>query len=152
MRKKLFIIAGLVMTMLAMAACAPAVEAVEEEAVPMEAAEAALTLSGAVEMSWSVNDLAAMDQIEADYTNKDGETTTYSGVAISDLLAAAGVEDYTMLTLVASDEYAAEVAAEDFDSCANCLVAVQDDGSLRSVMPDMSSKVQVKDLVEIQVQ
>lgn len=151
MRKKLFIIAGLVLTIMAMAACTPTVEVAEEEVI-VEDAEPALALTGAVELSWTVDDLAALDQIEADYTNKDGEISTFSGVAISDLLAAAGVEEYTMITLVASDDYAAEVPAEDFTACANCLVAVQDDGTLRSVMPDMSSKVQVKGLVEIQVQ
>ncbi len=151
MRKKAFIFTGLLLAVLAMAACAPAAAVVEEEAAPVEAA-AALTLSGAADMSWTVDDLAALTQIEADYTNKDGETTTYSGVAINDLLAAAGVEEYEMATLVAVDEYSAEVTAEELSACANCLVAVSDDGTLRSVMPDMSSKVQVKGLVEIQVQ
>ena len=102
-------------------------------------------------MSWTASDLEAMTQVEAEYTNKDGETTTFNGVAFSDLFADAGVSDYTSVTLVASDGYEAEVTADELSACANCLVAV-DDGSFRSVMPDMSSKLQVKGLVEIKVQ
>jgi hypothetical protein len=153
MSKKLLRLSGLFLVVLAMAACAaPAAEAVEESAPAAEAAdEAVLALSGAAEMSWTADDLGAMTQTEADYTNKDGETTTYSGVAFSELFAAAGVEDYASVTMVASDGYEAEVTADELSACANCLVAV-DDGSFRSVMPDLSSKLQVKGLVEIKVQ
>lgn len=151
MRNRVFLIIGLVLTAVVMTACSFAVETASEETA-VEIVESALTLSGAAEMSWTVDDLAGLDQTEADYTNKDGETTTYSGVAINDLLTAAGVSEYTTVTLVAADEYAAVVAAEELSACANCLVAVQEDGSLRSVMHDMSGKLQVKDLVEIQVQ
>ena len=152
MKKKIFVIASLILSVLLMAACATEAAVVEEEAAPAEAAGAGLSMTGAAEMNWSVDDLAAMTQIDADYTGKDGETTTYTGVAINDLLAAAGVEEYTAINMVASDDYAAEVTFDELSACATCLIAVEDDGSMRSVMPDMSGKLNVKNLVEIQVQ
>lgn len=151
MSKKILKVTGLILVVLAMAACAaPAAEAVEESA-PAAADEAALAMTGAAEMSWTADDLGALTQVDADYTNKDGETTTFSGVSFSDLFAAAGVEDYASVILVASDGYEAEITADELSACANCIVAV-DNGSFRSVMPDMASKLQVKGLVEIKVQ
>lgn len=152
MTKKYFAVTGLILTVLMMAACSPAAEVVEESAPAEAASDAGLVLTGTAEMAWSTADLEAMTQVEADYTNKDGETTTYSGVAFSELLSAAGVAEYTTITLVAADGYSAEVSADELTVCANCLVSVDDDGSFRSIMPDMASKVQVKGLVEVQVQ
>lgn len=150
--KKVFVVAGLILSVMIMAACGSTTEVVEESAVEVEASAAALTLSGAANMTWSVADLEGMVQTEAEYTNKDGETSTFGGVAFSELFSAAGVGDYASVTLIASDDYAAEVSADELSACATCLVSVQDDGTLRAVMPDMSSKVQVKGLVEISVQ
>lgn len=152
MSKKIFITTGLILAVLIMAACGPSTAEAVEESAPVEASASGLTLTGSASMTWSADDLAAMPQIEADYTNKDGETSTYSGVAFSELFAAAGVSEYTMVTLVASDGYTAELTFDELSNCPNCLVTVQDDGTFRSVMPDMASKLQVKGLSEIQVQ
>ena len=146
MKKKGFLI-SLLIAGLMLAACATQ-EAVVEEVV----AEPVLTLSGAAEASWTADDLNAMTMVDAEYTNKDGETSTFTGVSILDLLAAAGVSDYTTVSLVASDGYSADVAAEELAACSTCIIAFDDDGTLRSVLPDFSSKAQVKDLVEIVVQ
>ena len=152
MKKRLIVIAGLILSVMLVTACAAETAVVEEEAAPAEAAGATLTMTGAAEMSWTVDDLAAMTQTDADYTDKEGVTTTFTGVAFSDLLAAAGVEDYATVTMVASDDYAADVTFDELSTCPTCLVAVDEDGSLRSVMPDLSGKLNVKNLVEIQVQ
>ena len=97
-----------------------------------------------------MEDLQGLPATEAEYTNKDGETTMYTGVAISALLAEVGIDSFNSLILVAADGYTAEVTADELAGCSNCIAAF-DDGSLRSVMPDLSSKLQVKDLVEIQI-
>jgi hypothetical protein len=39
---------------------------------------------------------------------------------------------------------------EDALACTDCIVAI-DNGSLRMVMPELSSKLQVKDVIEISV-
>ncbi len=121
-----------------------------ESCVPK--AEPVLKMTGLAEKSWTLNELKAMPSTNTDYTNKDGETTTYSGVIFTLLFEAAGVSEYSAITLVAADEYAVEVTKDELDECPTCIVAIQEDGSLRSVMPDFSGKQQVKDLVEIQVE
>jgi hypothetical protein len=148
MKKSMFKIAGFIIMAALVVSCAPqAAPAAAEPAM----AEAALKLTGpATEVSWTMEDLQAMPSTETEYTNKDGETTTYTGVAISALLSEAGVESFAGLTFVASDGYTAEVTADELTACPSCIVAF-DDGTLRTVMPDLSGKLQVKDLVEIQV-
>jgi hypothetical protein len=151
MSKRIIATTVLALSVLVMAACATAAPAeVAEEAAPAEAA-AGLTLSGVASMTWSAEDLAAMPQTEADYTDKEGATTTFSGVSFSELLTAAGVTDYASVTMVAADGYSAEVTADELSACANCIVAVDEDGSFRSVMPDLGGKLNVKGLVELQV-
>ena len=148
MKKNIFTITGSTLLAALIVSCAP--QAAPATAEPA-AAEVALTLSGpATQVSWSMEDLQGLETIETDYTNKDGETTTYTGVAFSTLLAEAGIDSFTSLTLVAADEYIADVTAEELASCPDCIVAFDDD-SLRSVMPDLSSKLNVKDLVEIRI-
>jgi len=119
-----------------------------------EPADAALKITGSVstEMSWTEAELQAMGAVEAEYTGKDGVAQTYSGPALGALLDEAGVSDgATALVMVAADDYAAEVALADLEGCDSCIVALQDGGGLRSVLPGMSGKAQVRDLVEIQV-
>ncbi|MBC8448993.1 MAG: hypothetical protein H8D78_14700 [Chloroflexi bacterium] len=51
-----------------------------------------------------------MDTISADYTDKSGETTTYIGVAVNDLLGKAGPkDDATAVIFVADDGYTSEL-------------------------------------------
>lgn len=148
MKKSINKIAGLILVAVLVVSCAPQAA---PNAVEPVSAEAALTLSGpATGVSWSMEDLQGLPATKTEYTNKDGETTTYTGVAISALLAEVGIETFKSLTLIAADGYTAEVTADELAGSPNCIVAF-DEGSLRSVMPDLSSKLQVKDLVEIQI-
>ena len=149
MNKKFLLISVLVAGLMLSACATKGAEIATEEPV---AAEPALTLSGAAEASWTADDLNAMTLVDVDYTNSDEETTTYSGVLISDLLVAAGVTDYTKLTLIASDEYTAEVTADELAACTNCIVAFDADGSLRAVMPDLDGSQNVTNLVGITVE
>ena len=151
--KKVFVIAGLILSVIVLASCGSTTEVVvDDSAVEAETSEAVLTLSGAADMTWSTADLEGMTQTEAEYTNKDGETSTYSGVALCGLISEAGISDFTTATLIAFDGYEAEITSDELSNCDTCIVAVEDDGSLRAVMPDMSSKLQVKGLSEISVQ
>ncbi|MGV8026595.1 MAG: hypothetical protein AB2L18_08565 [Anaerolineaceae bacterium] len=150
MNKKIILISVLVASLLLSACATQTAEAAPEAEVVV--AEPALTLSGAMEAAWTADELKAMTMVDADYTNKDGETTKFSGVPIVDLLTAAGVTDYATITLVASDGFSADVTKDELAACANCIVAFDDDGSLRSVMPGLASKQNVKGLVEISVQ
>jgi len=117
-------------------------------------AESAFKVTGMVdaEKAWTLAELEAMDTLEANYTNKDDETTTYTGVAISALLDAAGVgAGAAGITLVADDGYSADVTLEEIAGCADCIIGFRDDGGLMSVLPGFPGKVQVKGVIEMQV-
>lgn len=150
MKNKILLTASLAITgMIVLGACAPAATPAE---APAAEAEAVLTLSGpATEISYTEEDLMGMAMTETEYTNKDGETTIYEGVAFADLLSEAGVNEFSSLTLTAVDDYSADVTAEELSGCSGCIVAFQEDGGLRAVMPDFSGKLQVKDLVSITI-
>lgn len=115
---------------------------------------AALKITGSVdkEIGWTEEQIRAMDTIEAESTNKKGETSTYTGVPINTLLEKAGVKtSATIIVFVADDDYTAEVALAEVQGCANCIVSFRNEGGFRIVMPDFPSSLQVKGVIEIQV-
>jgi hypothetical protein len=116
---------------------------------------AALKITGKVdkEIGWTEENVRAMDAIEVESTNKDGETSTYTGVDINKLLEMAGLQsDASTLVYVADDGYSAEVALADVQGCDDCIVSFRNQGGFSIVMPDFPSNVQVKGVVEIKVQ
>jgi hypothetical protein len=117
-------------------------------------ADVALKITGNVEqeMAWTEDEVRAMDAIEAEYTNKEGETATYTGVPINALLDKAGVKDgATAVVFVADDDYTAEATLAEVQGCADCIVSFRDEGGFSTVMPGFSGKLQVKGVIEIQV-
>jgi DMSO/TMAO reductase YedYZ molybdopterin-dependent catalytic subunit len=115
--------------------------------------DAAFKITGAVEteIGWTEDQIKAMDTMEAESTNKAGETSTYTGVSINDLLGKAGVEGATTLTFVADDGYSADVPLADVQACADCILSFRNQGGFSSVLPGFPGNAQVKGLVEIQV-
>ena len=116
--------------------------------------DAALKITGAVEneIGWTEEKIRSMDTIEAESTNKEGQTSTYTGVPISDLLGKAGPNDgATTLAFVADDGYAAEAPLADIQSCEDCIVSFRNQGGFSIVAPGFPGNVQVKGVVEIQV-
>ena len=93
-----------------------------------------------------------MDTIEAQSTNKSGETATYTGVLIVTLLDVAGVQEgTTTVVYVADDGYTAEVDLAEVRACADCIVSFRNQGGFSIVMPGFPGNVQVKGVVEIQI-
>lgn len=142
----------LVISLLVLAACAPAVE--QSADAP---AEAALRVTvGESQQSFSAEDLQALSSGEA--TFKD---VAYKGVTVSALLEAVGVapQELKALKAVAADGYSvnydpAQVLKD------NVLVAYAladgsplsaDDGNFRMVLPDEEGKLNVRMLAELQV-
>jgi tungstate transport system substrate-binding protein len=116
--------------------------------------EAALKISGLVEneMSWSEAEVKAMETMEAQSTNKSGETSTYTGVAISMLLEMAGVKpEATRVVFVSGDGFTGETTLAELQACADCILSFRNQGGFSSVMPGFPGNLQVKDVVEIQV-
>ncbi len=117
-------------------------------------ADAALKITGNVngEIGWSEKDIRTMKTAQADFTNKDGVTNTYTGVPLNDLLDKAGVKSgATAIVFVADDGYTAEVTLDEVKACTNCIVGFRDEGGFVMVMPGFSNKAQVKGVIEIQV-
>ena len=117
-------------------------------------ADAALKVTGSVtnEVGWSEADVKAMDTMDVDYTNKDGETSTYTGVLINDLVDKAGVAaGATAVVFVADDGYESELTLAEVQGCADCIIAFRDEGGFSTVMPNFSGKAQVKGVVEIKI-
>jgi DMSO/TMAO reductase YedYZ molybdopterin-dependent catalytic subunit len=115
---------------------------------------AAFKITGNVEteVGWTEEKIRSMDTIEAQSTNKSGETETYTGVPIGDLLGKAGPkDDATTLVFVADDGYSAEAPLADIEACADCIVAFRNQGGFSIVAPGFPGTVQVKGVVEIQV-
>ena len=146
MKHKL-VVSVLLLAGIILAACgAPAAV----ESATAEAAVAVLKITGpATEVSLTADDITAMDQIEVEYTGKDGATTKYTGALVTQLLP--DVSDASTITFVAADDYSAEISGAELLQCTNCIVVFQAEGGLRLVMPDFSGKLQVKDLVEINI-
>lgn len=145
--KKRFVVVALVLV-LVLAACSGKTAA---GGVP---ADAALKITGNVngEVGWNEKDLRAMKTAQAEFTNKDGITNTYTGVPLNDLLGKAGVKSgATALVFVADDGYTAEVTLDEVKACTNCIVGFRDEGGFVMVMPGFSNKAQVRGVIEIQV-
>jgi hypothetical protein len=116
--------------------------------------ETALTVNGNVasEQAWTEDQIKAMETIEVESTNKDGETKSYSGVLITDLLAEAQPNAAAdTLVFVADDGYEAEMPLEELMACSNCIVSFRNQGGFSTILPEYSSKLQVKGVIEIQV-
>ena len=116
--------------------------------------DAAFKITGDVEteVGWTEEKIRSMDTIEAESTNKEGETSTYTGVRISDLLSKAGpLDSATTVVFVADDGYSAEAALAEIESCADCIVSFRNQGGFSIVAPGFPGNVQVKGVVEIQV-
>jgi len=126
-------------------------ELVTEAQAPEPAAEAALSVTGAVEneLALSMADLEALgvEELAVEHPKKGAQT--YEGVRLSKVLDAAKPTGET-LTFTAADGYTIDLPLADAQACTDCLIAF-DEGSLRLAMPDMESSLWVKDLVSIEV-
>jgi hypothetical protein len=118
-------------------------------------ADAALKITGNVanEVGWTEESVKAMDTIETESTNKKGETKTYTGVALNNLLSMAQVSSgASTLKFVGGDGSVAEASLAEIQACQGCIVSFRNQGGFSMVLPDFDEKVQIKDIVEVQVQ
>lgn len=116
--------------------------------------EVALRVTGDVadEQAWTDAQVKDMDTMEATSTNNRGEQSTYTGVRIADLLEEAGpTEGASTVVFVADDGQTAEIGLEELRACADCIVSFRNQGGFSVVMPGYPGNMQVKGVVEIQV-
>jgi tungstate transport system substrate-binding protein len=118
------------------------------------AAEVALKVTGDVakEQAWTEDDVKAMKTLDVESTNSKGEKATYTGVLLSDLIAAAEPNaDANMVTFVADDGYTAEIGLDELMACADCIASFRDKGGFSTVLPGYPGNMQVKGVIEIQI-
>ncbi len=158
--KKSVVIFGLILLLsLALSACAkstpePAAAPVVTEEPAAAETTAALRITGKVEseIALSEDEVKAMTAIDVESTNSKGESATYTGVKINDLLALAKpATDATTLVFVADDGFTAEVPLADVSACDTCILSFRSKGGFSSVMPNFDGKLQVKGVVAIEV-
>jgi DMSO/TMAO reductase YedYZ molybdopterin-dependent catalytic subunit len=126
-------------------------ESVQAGGIP---ADAVFKITGLVEseIGWAEDKLRSFDTIEAESSNKEGETQTYTGVRLTDLLGKAVPQaEATTLVLIADDGYSAEVALAEVQACDDCILSFRNQGGFSTVLPGFPGSVQVKGIVEIQV-
>ncbi|HNN12784.1 MAG TPA: substrate-binding domain-containing protein [Anaerolineales bacterium] len=166
-RKLNFLFALLAILSLILAACgssapteSPATEAPVTEAVATEApAEApakvvALKVTGAVasEQGWSEEEVQAMPTLDVTSKNNNGESASYTGVLISELVAAAQPNaDANTVVFVSDTGSTAEISLADITACADCIISFRNKGGFSTVLPGKPGNLQVKGVVEIQV-
>jgi len=151
-RNKWISIAVLVFAIGLLSACSATVPTPAPKA---EAMPPALVVKGKVtqELSLTMEDLEGYGVVQITVEHPKNGPTEYKGVRLTDLLNQAGIQDgATTLLLTADDDYSAQAAIVDVQTCADCLIAFQDSGGLQAVMPGMSSKTWVKGLISIEAQ
>jgi len=111
------------------------------------AGEAVLTVA---DKGFTMAELEALGVETLNLENPRSGPADYTGVRLGAVLAAAGLsEAATTLTFIASDGYEFEAPLADVLACADCLLAFDDDGTLRTAMPGIENKAWVKDVIEI---
>jgi hypothetical protein len=93
-----------------------------------------------------------MPTIDAEATNSQGATETYTGVPLSALLALAVPQaDATTVVFVADDGYTAEISLAELLACTNCIASFRSKDGFSTVLPGFPGALQVKGVIEIQV-
>jgi len=145
-------IAKIILHLNGTAAVPEATQAATQAAAP--AGQAALTLAGLVNapQSWSRDMLEALGKVELQLEHPKKGMQEYEGVRLNDLLTLAGLKaGAAKVVFTAADGFTAEADLAAVQACANCLVAFDDDGSLKLAMPGMESNLWVKTLTKIEV-
>ena len=115
----------------------------------------ALAITGLVEqeMGWAEEQVRAMETMEAQSTNKAGEVSTYTRVSIGALLDLARPKaEATTVVYVDGDGFTGKVPLADVTAWADCIVSFCNQGGFSIVMPGFPGTLQVKGVIEIQIQ
>lgn len=141
-------------------AAAPLAESAPTEApaaaqqTSVDAGDAALAVDGLVNspQAWLLDDLKKLEVVKVTVEHPKKGQMDVEGLRINDLLELAGINpEAGSVVITAADGYTAEVELSALEPCADCLVTLETDGSLRTAMPGMESGVWVKDVVRLEV-
>lgn len=108
---------------------------------------AALIIYGDVlnKLTLKLENLESMNPVEMEAEHPKKGLQTYRGLLLNDLLNLAGPgEAATTLVVKSSDGYTTEFNLSDVQNCPDCLLAIDEDGSLNLVMVGMESNFWAK--------
>jgi len=132
---------------------APAPTAVPATEAPAAPAGASLTVTGLVktELTLTTADPAGLEVVKVTAEHPKNGKGDYEGVRLNAVLDKAGLKaDAGAIVISASDGFTYEAALADVKACADCLIGIAE-GKFNMVMPGLSSKAWVKDVVKIEV-
>lgn len=95
-----------------------------------------------------------LQPVRGTVSNAKGETRTIDaqGIPVADVLSQAGVDDFTKVTVVADDEYRAEVMEEELSSNGQIYFILQEEGGFQMIVfTDSNSKRNVSNVARIEV-
>jgi DMSO/TMAO reductase YedYZ molybdopterin-dependent catalytic subunit len=115
----------------------------------------ALSISGAnvtTKKTYSMEDLKAMTQTTITTTGKNNSTYTATGVSLNALLDQVGPKG-TMVQFISGDAngYNKTVSLADIRAAANAIVQIDENGSLKDVIPGMATSFWVGNLTKIRI-
>lgn len=115
----------------------------------------ALMITGLVDATpaWSIDELRGMEVVQLTVEHPKKGKQDVEGVRLNALLDLAGVKsDAKQVTFTAADGFTASADLQAVRDCADCLVAFNETGALKLVMPGMESSFWVKDVIALTVQ
>ena len=114
----------------------------------------ALTVTGMVqnELGWTEAELLAMETMEAEAPNNNGELETYTGVSVNSLLALAEVKNQaTTVTFITDTGETLEMSLADLTACENCILSFRTQGGLSTAFPGFDDLPRLRGVVQIVV-
>jgi hypothetical protein len=136
------------------AEASPTPEPAEAEVSEVPSGDAALVVTGAVaqEKTWSLTEFKALGIVEITAEHPKKGPQTNEGVLLTTLLEQVEPKaEAATLLMLASDGYEVEAPLAEVKACADCLLAINEQGQLKAVMPGMDSNYWVKDIIKIEV-
>lgn len=115
----------------------------------------ALLLAGMVdtELAWSMDELHGMEVVQLSVEHPKKGKQDVEGVRLNELMDLAKVKsEAKQVTFTAADGFTATAELGAILDCKDCLVAFNESGALKLVMPGMESNFWVKDVIAITIQ
>ena len=143
---KIFVIALLILTIIAALVHLNTREAVAEGTLLISAGGETITV-----------DISKFDyeQVTGTRVNGKGEERTVDapGITLKNVLARENIQDYTKVTVMADDSYSAEITAEEVEDGSKAFLIVEEENELRLVVfGDTNSKRSVSNVAQIVVE
>jgi DMSO/TMAO reductase YedYZ molybdopterin-dependent catalytic subunit len=115
----------------------------------------ALSISGAnvtTKKTYSLDELKAMTQTTITTTGKNNSTVTATGVSLNALLDQVGPKG-TMVQFISGDAngYTKNVSVTDIRAATNAIIQIDENGSLKNVIPGMTTNFWVGNLTKIRI-